>query len=303
MDPVSPTRRRDRTFEPAFKAVGGRRPQMGPQVESIKRSSPAICFGSASRFDPKNTQFITKKHSASQIPVWTPGPGQYPKGGAMGSQPQSEKRTLGPFSFSHSTRFDSADGRLPGPGQYRTRDVGHVLSTKIHAGTAPFGFSERENRVCHKGMEEGFYCREGRGPGSYRAYPGIGKQVDSKATLPGYSFGRELRATDPRKPNPEEKRAGDMPGPGDYAADRGAAINRPAYSFGRSARGEDENSLSALLREEALTRKPTELRVSDSLGKQLLSTKSTYPSWRFSIGARFPQPENATVPGPGAYVV
>ena len=52
----------------------------------------------------------------------------------------------------------------------------------------------------------------------------------------------------------------------------------------RSARGEDENSLSALLREEALTRKPTELRVSDSLGKQLLSTKSTYPSWRFSIG-------------------
>lgn len=200
--------------------------------------------------------------------MWTPGPGQYPKGGAMGSQPQSEKRTLGPFSFSHSTRFDSADGRLPGPGQYRTRDVGHVLSTKIHAGTAPFGFSEvplgglrsshrgaqgrpqhaltwaaaphmrppwplqRENRVCHKGMEEGFYCREGRGPGSYRAYPGIGKQVDSKATLPGYSFGRELRATDPRKPNPEEKRAGDMPGPGDYAADRGAAINRPAYSFG-----------------------------------------------------------------------
>lgn len=117
-------------YHPAFGVVGGRRPQLGPQVESIKvswvvfnnmqenlalrcpvgklsfllhvhlfynarcyrsretaenhtffsqRSAPTVGFGSAPRFDAKNTQFISKKHSAGQVPIWTPGPGQYPK--------------------------------------------------------------------------------------------------------------------------------------------------------------------------------------------------------------------------------
>lgn len=80
-------------------------------------------------------------------------------------------------------------------------------------------------------MEEAFFCREGRGPGSYRVYSGMGRQVDSKTTHMGYSFGRSMRATDSKAKNPDEKRAANMPGPGDYFSYATAGKEKPAYSF------------------------------------------------------------------------
>jgi len=222
----------------------------------------------------------------------------------MGRQPESNKRSLGPISFTQLARFERGDGdKKPGPGAYKDREGARVLSTKVMAGTVPFGHAERENRVCYKGMEEGFYCREGRGPGSYRVYSGLGRQVDSKTSHLGTTFGREMRSVDPKKPNYLEKQAAMVPGPGDYFSKIVAGSSAPSVSFGKSARGEDDSGLAAVMRATEAKRKPSELAVPDSLGKQTLSTKRTNSSWKFAMGQRFAPLDPGKVPGPGAYIV
>lgn len=87
------------------------------------------------------------------------------QGGAMGDQAESHKRSLGQYSFASTARFGDLDPeRKPGPGAYKMRDS-VVLSTKVKAGTAPFGYSEA-SLVCDQscstvGHPPGRHCGEG----------------------------------------------------------------------------------------------------------------------------------------------
>lgn len=287
------------------------RSQMGPQVLSEKRSAPSIGFGSSSRFDFKNTVFLSKAHSNAITPVWTPGPGAYGLAAAVGAQPMSEKRSAASCGFGTDARFADlmrtihAAQKMPAPGDYKPPQAfgEQMQSGKSTSGSVAFATAKRENNICYKGFEEAFYARDSPGPGTYKAYSGLGKQLaNGKYSQNGPRFGKDAKPSDPNKKNDIERTAAGIPGPGEYPLASTIGVGKPRAPFGTSTRGDDVGSLAALKKDMMAAQHVPMYKQYGSIGKQPESYRRNQPSFGFGSSSRFTKSVTES-PGPGTYVV
>jgi len=297
----------------------GPRSQLGSQVESEKRTAPSVGFGSAPRFDSRETQFISKGHSRAMLPRWTPGPGEYKLEGACGEQASSTKTSKASYSLSSDDRFGTSNreqkalGRIPGPGLYSySHSVGtQVASTKASAGKAHFGTETR--RAIHtipKAGESMFYSRDTPGPGTYVVPGAVGKQQDgAKKTEQQLKFTKDERSMNTE--TIEMKNARETPGPGHYNSPYIMTGNRPPkFSFPkqhRIVRKEGDKSVGQVKEESkallSATSSMATLELPPSLGTQTRSEKFTMPKYTVGKGDRFAKAYGVQVPGPGSYHV
>ena len=207
------------------------RSQFGPMVDSLKRSSPSVGFGSALRFDfqrasappPDSERGQTLRRSQSRLrrraaedgdeetfsPFSVPGPGTYAttKYRAFGPQTDGEKKSFPAISMGRAGRFAAAERetkttrRWPGPDAYEA--IGSLGAQPVsRRDTLPRIAFTRARRavgnVSRRGSEdeEDVYHHGDNavGPGSYANASGMGRQaVSGRITAPARRFPKDGR--------------------------------------------------------------------------------------------------------------
>jgi hypothetical protein len=210
------------------------RSQFGPMVDSLKRSSPSVGFGSALRFDfqrasappPDSERGQTLRRSQSRLrrraaedgdeetfsPFSVPGPGTYAttKYRAFGPQTDGEKKSFPAISMGRAGRFAAAERetkttrRWPGPDAYEA--IGSLGAQPVsRRDTLPRIAFTRARRavgnVPRRGSEdeEDVYHHGDNavGPGSYANASGMGRQaVSGRITAPARRFPKDGRWRD-----------------------------------------------------------------------------------------------------------
>ena len=206
------------------------RSQFGPMVDSLKRSSPSVGFGSALRFDfqrasappPDSERGQTLRRSQSRLRrraaedgdlafslFSVPGPGTYAttKYRAFGPQTDGEKKSFPAISMGRAGRFAAAERetkttrRWPGPDAYEA--IGSLGAQPVsRRDTLPRIAFTRARRavgnVSRRGSEdeEDVYHHGDNavGPGSYANASGMGRQaVSGRITAPARRFPKDGR--------------------------------------------------------------------------------------------------------------
>ena len=209
------------------------RSQFGPMVDSLKRSSPSVGFGSALRFDfqrasappPDSERGQTLRRSQSRLRrraaddgdlafslFSVPGPGTYAttKYRAFGPQTDGEKKSFPAISMGRAGRFAAAERetkttrRWPGPDAYEA--IGSLGAQPVsRRDTLPRIAFTRARRavgnVSRRGSEdeEDVYHHGDNavGPGSYANASGMGRQaVSGRITAPARRFPKDGRWRD-----------------------------------------------------------------------------------------------------------
>ncbi len=207
------------------------RSQFGPMVDSLKRSSPSVGFGSALRFDfqrasappPDSERGQTLRRSQSRLrrraaedgdeetfsPFSVPGPGTYAttKYRAFGPQTDGEKKSFPAISMGRAGRFAAAERetkttrRWPGPDAYEA--IGSLGAQPVsRRDTLPRIAFTRARRavgnVSRRGSEDDedvyHHGDNAVGPGSYANASGMGRQaVSGRITAPARRFPKDGR--------------------------------------------------------------------------------------------------------------
>jgi len=314
------------------------RSQFGTQVDSGKHNSPAYGFGTSVRFDFQKDRKLRMSADMSAGPVevtrlrrkapayHVPGPGYYKSASAIGRQEYSERRTYPSFGFGTADRF-AQDAReqkqllgYPAPGTYPLPDsVGpQPASTKETVPVISFGTAGRDVKVSiGRGYEEDLKGLDTPGPAVYNPGSGTGpaQLMSGMGSASRFSFGTDMRATDPAKKNHDEQRAAAVPGPGYYVLPKSIGVqaqstkaSMPSYGFGTCYR--DQASKSSLGPLQAMSQLagylspgPAALGAGPSAyGPQPHSGKVTKPEVSFGRELRFNGKNPAAlVPGPGSY--
>jgi hypothetical protein len=210
------------------------RSQFGPMVDSLKRSSPSVGFGSALRFDfqrasappPDSERGQTLRRSQSRLrrraaedgdeetfsPFSVPGPGTYAttKYRAFGPQTDGEKKSFPAISMGRAGRFAAAERetkttrRWPGPDAYEA--IGSLGAQPVsRRDTLPRIAFTRARRavgnVSRRGSEDEedayHHGDNAVGPGSYANASGMGRQaVSGRITAPARRFPKDGRWRD-----------------------------------------------------------------------------------------------------------
>ena len=317
------------------------RSQFGPMVDSSKRSSPSVGFGSALRFDfqqkssppvaslrgqalnrsfsrLKNFRGVSADDSGDTFK--TPGPGTYAttKYQAFGVQHQGEKRSFPSASMGKAGRFAQSEReqkpklQFPGPDKYTLQGslgTQNVSKTAQGSDTFPSIHFTRDRRQIGVQNDDSDY-ENGTGPGQYAYVPGIGIQfVSGRVTAPMRGFTKAKRF-------PEMMRGDDETDADEYETKLYASMgdqplstkkNAPFIHFGTSYR--EKAGLASLNKKQG--KKILAGRIGPgpkyppgcvSLGPQVLSQHTTYPSTRFPTESRWPTMEDDDEePGPGTY--
>ena len=210
------------------------RSQFGPMVDSLKRSSPSVGFGSALRFDfqrasappPDSERGQTLRRSQSRLrrraaedgdeetfsEFSVPGPGTYAttKYRAFGPQTDGEKKSFPAISMGRAGRFAAAERetkttrRWPGPDAYEA--IGSLGAQPVsRRDTLPRIAFTRARRavgnVPRRGSEDEedayHHGDNAVGPGSYANASGMGRQaVSGRITAPARRFPKDGRWRD-----------------------------------------------------------------------------------------------------------
>ena len=210
------------------------RSQFGPMVDSLKRSSPSVGFGSALRFDfqrasappPDSERGRTLRRSQSRLrrraaedgdsafsEFSVPGPGTYAttKYRAFGPQTDGEKKSFPAISMGRAGRFAAAERetkttrRWPGPDAYEA--IGSLGAQPVsRRDTLPrIAFTRARRAVGTRNPSRGSEDEEDAyqhgdgavGPGSYANASGMGRQaVSGRITAPARRFPKDGRWRD-----------------------------------------------------------------------------------------------------------
>jgi hypothetical protein len=209
------------------------RSQFGPMVDSLKRSSPSVGFGSALRFDfqrasapaPDSERGQTLRRSQSRLrrraaedgdeetfsPFSVPGPGTYAttKYRAFGPQTDGEKKSFPAISMGRAGRFAAAERetkttrRWPGPDAYEA--IGSLGAQPVsRRDTLPrIAFTRARRAVGNPSRgsedeEDAYHHGDNAvGPGSYANASGMGRQaVSGRITAPARRFPKDGRWRD-----------------------------------------------------------------------------------------------------------
>lgn len=142
------------------------------------------------------------------------------------------------------------------------------------------------------------------------------QQLSSKSNASVFSFGTDMRATDPEKKNHDEMRSAAIPGPGAYAAPKAIGNQQdstkrtmPTFGFGTCHRDQAAKSSLGKLQAQSqlggyLSPGPAALGAGPPAnGPQPHSGKATKPVISFGRETRFrsPRAKSDVVPGPGSY--
>ena len=259
--------------DPTPKRPGStQRSQFGPMVDSLKRSSPRVGFGSALRFDfqrasappPDSERGRTLRRSQSRL--------RAARGGAPAGRADDADDAFG-ASFS-----------VPGPGTYATtkyrafgpQSDGEKKSfPAVSMGRAGrFAAAERETKT----------TRSWPGPDAYDAASSLGAQRVSRCdTLPRIAFTRARRAV------------GNVDGDGVSESDEGDAIpergggvsgRRPESGFRFPGAGRWRSARDARDGGDGATFAPYSSRLYDSVGDQALSYHPNAPYAHFGSAFR-----------------
>jgi hypothetical protein len=191
-------------------------------------------------------------------------------------------------------------------------------STKESLPAVSFGLAHRDVKVSiGKGYEDDLKGLDTPGPGVYTPACGMGaQQLSSKSNASTFSFGTDMRATDPAKKNHEEIRTAAIPGPGSYAMPKAIGSQQdstkrtmPTFGFGTCYREQAAKSSLGKLQAQSqlggyLSPGPASQGAGPSAyGVQPHSGKTTKPVVSFGRENRFREAraKSDVVPGPGSY--
>eukprot|EP00873_Tetraselmis_striata_P027674 jgi/Tetstr1/447938/TSEL_035244.t1 len=294
--------------------VGGTRSQFGPQTESFKRTPPSIGFGTGPKFK-SDKQFISNKHSEALPPTWSPGPGTYKARSSIGNQPESFRSNPRHHGFIKDERFSSDQrerkmrGEMPSPGDYEAAISCLGPQTQSKTGNSipvRFGTSTRDVNICQKGFEVPFYGKDSPGPKYGAGHGAFGDQPYAhRRNAARISFTKDMKSTDPAKPNDRERYTGALPGPNEYQVREKIGRGKPKISFCRDTREHAHTVSLSPAGAEALWKgrgsPGPNYHGHPSVGIQNEAGKRNSTVSRFPKASRFPKSQVDDTPGPGAY--
>lgn len=275
------------------------RSQLGPQVESVKRSAPRATFGSAQRWGSSERMFISKEHSRCVAPSWTPGPNAYNVMTDKAPPLPRIKAVTGPLGgtekrFALDSYADVRSAHTPGPGTYDTGSPERTRMLSQHVGShgPSIGHAERK-RVPEKGFELEFYGQVSPGPVYTPQEPSGGH---GNAAGPGHFPRAPRTGLDPAAKSYAEKLATTIPGPGAYVA--GPALDNVRTRSSVATFGKGKRDIGAV----GAPGKDSPGYLYHVSASTVLSKHHGTPTAAFPRSHRLTKLEEET-PGPGAYVV
>jgi len=295
--------------------VSGTRSQFGPQSESFKRTPPSIGFGTGPKFKLES-QYISKEHSEALPAHWSPGPGTYRARSSIGKQPESFRSNPRNHGFAKDSRFGSDQreqktrSEMPSPGDYEAAVscLGPQLQSK-NKDIVPvrFGSSTREVNICQKGFEVPFYGRDSPGPKYGARHGAFGDQASAHRKNGAHiGFTKDMKSTDPAKPNDRERYSAAIPSPNEYYVREKIGREKPRISFARDSREHAHTVSLSPAGAEALFKgrgsPGPNYHGHPSVGVQNEAGKRNSTVCRFTKASRFPAPKADHTPGPGSYI-
>ena len=291
------------------------RSSFGSQPLSVHPSSSSFGFGSSSR-GAFQKQYLSPEHAQAMGGNNSPG-AVYNMLSSISKQPLSNNSTSAKFSFGTAERINP--GKLerkgmmkPGPGAYKMPSSisAQIVSTKKSAATPSFGSSTRDNQqklFLTTDHEKIHYGRHSPGPSIYQATSCFGIQQNARnRNSPMWRMAKSSRFE-----YDYEKRASKLPGAGQYVARSSVGKmvvsqkkTMPKFSFGKGTRDAKANLFTSADHEKSQYGKhspgPTTSVTDSSMGRQVLSRRSSHNAWSFGSAVRKTFKESE-VPGPGAY--
>ncbi|KAL4447748.1 hypothetical protein ABPG75_004967 [Micractinium tetrahymenae] len=302
-------------------AVSSLRSGFGEQPLSNRASAPAAGFGSSSR-DAFAKQYASAEVDRAQARAR--GNIDNPLGACYAVPDTISKQVLSTVPSPPRVRFGTGKRQgmaqksdAPGPGAYKLKPVmgDTVESTRSSAPRMKFGSGTRDqaNRLFISADHE--KCQVGvDSPGpSYTIPAALGKQqLSTKKSAGAFVMPRGQRFVDC-----EVREAAQKPGAGAYnvpstigvqvgstAASCPTKRNSPTVKFGTSTRDKDAKVFISVEHEKGsygnCSPGPVTANPASSLGRQVLSTKSSTGSTGFGSSKRLAD-HASDVPGPGAY--
>ena len=293
------------------------RSSFGSQPLSVHPSASSFGFGSSSR-GAFVRQYLSPEHAQAMGGDNSPG-AIYNMLSSISKQPLSNNSTSAKFSFGTAERIGKKGNKAdrkgmmkPGPGAYKMpfSIAAQIVSTKKSAATPSFGSSTRDNQqklFLTTDHEKIHYGRHSPGPSIYQATSCFGIQQNARnRSSPMWRMSKSSRFE-----YDYEKRASKLPGAGQYVA--GSSVGKmvvsqkktmPKFSFGRGTRDAKAKLFTSADHEKSQYGKhspgPTTSVTDSSMGRQILSRRSSHNAWSFGSAVRKTFKESE-VPGPGAY--
>ena len=293
------------------------RSSFGSQPLSVHPSASSFGFGSSSR-GAFVRQYLSPEHAQAMGGDNSPG-AIYNMLSSISKQPLSNNSNSAKFSFGTAERIGKKGNKAdrkgmmkPGPGAYKMPSsiAAQIVSTKKSAATPSFGSSTRDNQqklFLTTDHEKIHYGRHSPGPSIYQATSCFGIQQNARnRSSPMWRMSKSSRFE-----YDYEKRASKLPGAGQYVA--GSSVGKmvvsqkktmPKFSFGRGTRDAKAKLFTSADHEKSQYGKhspgPTTSVTDSSMGRQILSRRSSHNAWSFGSAVRKTFKESE-VPGPGAY--
>lgn len=238
----------------------------------------------------------------------TPGPGAYDVNSA--SKVKYEAPRVSSFSNSMCQYNREKTGPLatstrlatPSPDQYGIQAANQALKVKVQPGNTKFGSEERKGPIQ--------YLNKGPGPGQYGAgnYDKLASTT-RRSEAPKFSFGGNgIR----EKGNPRTSSTPDSVGPNSYTQGTGIGkqtLSRrptsPTWGLGSASRNQVQKVCSPGYSPVGVDNNPGpgNYRIGQSVGKQIMSTRSSSPSYGQGTSQRPNLNPKSISPGPGLYRV
>ena len=309
-DPKSPKKNTSELRNP--KVI---RSSFGSQPLSVHPSASSFGFGSSSR-GAFQRQYLSPEHAMAMGGNNSPG-AIYNMLSSISKQPLSNNSTSAKFSFGTAERIGDKNKQRknnmkPGPGAYKMPSsiASQIVSTKKSAASPSFGSSTRDNQqklFMTTDHEKIHYGRHSPGPSIYQATSCFGIQQNARnRSSPMWRMAKSSRFE-----YDYEKRASKLPGAGQYVA--GSSVGKmvvsqkktmPKFSFGKGTRDAKAKLFTSADHEKSQYGKhspgPTKSVTDSSMGRQILSRRSSHNAWSFGSAVRKTFKESE-VPGPGAY--
>jgi hypothetical protein len=251
-----------------LRVMGGCRSMSAPQVLSTKGSAPAFSFGNG------HARKIPLDRATSPGPVYAIKSTLGSAAVSFGTAEQ-RPRTAGQTRFSHHST-------VPGPASYGLpSSIGTAMALSRMRSSRASGFGTAPARL-------DLFTLSNQTPGAkYRLPQGVtreGRQRNLGATW----------SNAPKYATSETKAAANSPGPGSYSRNSSVGCgnvestlrNQPAIGFGTASRNGSDFAAVALRRSKDLPGAAS-YTLPSTLGRQLLSEKSSSRCARFAQGDRF----------------